>query len=655
MYRIERPPHILVVNTAPGLAELVHKALGEDVDIFNAADRDRALQAVRRARPDVIILGRMEEHDETVDFCQTLREGWISRHSSVLVVDTIASDDGTCPTSELLTLGIGEYNYLTGMSGSLLPDEFLLPRLREKITAILASRRNGLQDAIGPGKFCIIWEQIPGLGAFERRQEVVLENAAKAAAGDLVCAISVTDNPGGNPAIATEVLSAEIRRIGVEPLVHLALRDKNRNQCESTLYQLATMNINNVLVLSGDYPSNEGFTGQADPVFDLDSVNALKLIDEMNRGMEHEIMRRKTTLAPTSFFTGVAYSPFKRDEAEVMGQLYKLTKKLAAGADFVITQIGYDVRKLHELKLWLETSGRGTPVIVSDYVLPYGTARAMNANRVPGCVVTDKLLAQLEEESRQPDKGRQARLDRAAKLYAIVKGMGFAGVSLSGQQLPYEAVDYVVNKGDELTSRWRDYLPEFDYPQERGFYYFMPDKTAGLNAAVPAPRDGPPAHSPVYFLSKVVHRLVFEPKSPLFRPMAWLARRADRSRLLTRAFGKLEHLVKTALYECANCGDCALFDIAYLCPISQCPKNQRNAPCGGSFEGWCEVYPNERQCIWVRAYGRLKAGHREDEIGRTTVPPCNWDLWQTPSWLNYFNRRDHLSQRLLGKKDAPPE
>ena len=652
MYRIERPPNILVINETPDLAEFVGRAIGEEADVLPVADRETGLQAVRRTRPDIIVLGRMADRDATVGFCRTLREGWISRHSSVLLVDTGATDDTACPTSELLTLDIGEYNYLTGMSGSLLPEEFLLPRLRDKLTAILASRRNGLQDTIASGNFCVIWEQIPGLGAFEVRQEVVLENAARAAVGELVCAISVTDNPGGNPAIANEVLSAEIRKLGVEPLVHLALRDKNRNQCESTLYQLATMNINNVLVLSGDYPSNEGFTGQADPVFDLDSVNALRLIGEMNHGMEHEIMRQSTTLAPTHFYTGVAYSPFKRDEAEVMGQLAKLKKKITAGADFVITQIGYDVRKLHELKLWLEQNGHDIPVIVSDYVLPLFTARAMNANRVPGCVVTDKLLGQIEEESHATDKGRQARLERAARLYAIVKGMGFAGVSLSGQSLPYEAVEYVVGRGRELAPNWRDYLADFEYPQEGGFYFFMPDGS-GLNAPEPARRDERSSRSPVYLLSRAVHALVFEPKSPLFRPMRWFARRMDRSRLLSRAFGKVEHLVKTALYECANCGDCALYDIAYLCPISQCPKNQRNAPCGGSYQGWCEVYPDEKKCIWVRAYRRLKANHREGEIGETIVPPCNWDLWQTPSWLNYFNGRDHLSQRLLGKPDEP--
>jgi methylenetetrahydrofolate reductase (NADPH) len=94
-----------------------------------------------------------------------------------------------------------------------------------------------------------------------------------------------------------------------------------------------------------------------------------------------------------------------------------------------------------------------------------------------------------------------------------------------------------------------------------------------------------------------------------------------------------------------NCGDCALFDVGYLCPMSQCPKNQRNGPCGGSFEGWCEVYPGERKCVWVKAYQRLKAMKKESEIGENLVPPCNWELWETSSWLNFYLGRDHLATK----------
>jgi methylenetetrahydrofolate reductase (NADPH) len=118
------------------------------------------------------------------------------------------------------------------------------------------------------------------------------------------------------------------------------------------------------------------------------------------------------------------------------------------------------------------------------------------------------------------------------------------------------------------------------------------------------------------------------------------------------AFTLLEHIGKVLTNECMQCGDCSLPDVAYLCPMSQCPKGQRNGPCGGSFEGWCEVYPGERECIYVRAYQRLKHYGEEDTLRGYQVPPPDHRLRRTASWLNYFLGRDHTAKRLgIG----PPE
>jgi 5,10-methylenetetrahydrofolate reductase len=109
-------------------------------------------------------------------------------------------------------------------------------------------------------------------------------------------------------------------------------------------------------------------------------------------------------LAPRDFFVGVCVSPFKQLESELMAQYYKLKKKTEAGAKFIITQIGYDARKYHELLQWLRVNHFDVPVLVNVYVLPYSTAKLMNSNRIPGCVVTDKLVAELaEEEGHHPD------------------------------------------------------------------------------------------------------------------------------------------------------------------------------------------------------------------------------------------------------------
>jgi len=638
---------VLVISNNAELSEITRKAVEGSVEIDYAANETEGINKIREKRPDIIILGYLEPEGTVLKFYRELREGWISRHSSLLVVELNTSEDShRILSEENLEVGIGEYTFLAGATSPLLPTEYFLPRLKELISLKLKERENTLRSSIlDPGCFCLTWEQIPGLGAFEIRQEIVLENARKAARGGKVCAISIVDNPGGNPAIATDILCSEIRKSGIEPMVHLAFRDKNRNQVESLLYQLAALDINNLLILTGDYPSNIGFQGTSKPVFDLDAVNGLQLIGEMNRGMEVEILRRKTRLAPTDFFAGVAVSPFKQVEAEVMGQYYKLKKKIEAGADFAITQIGYDARKLQELQLWLKVQGYKLPVLTSIQVLSYPAARAMNENRIPGCVVTDKLLGKIAEEAKGQDKGKAARMNRAAKMYAISRGMGFKGACISGQGLTYENVDYIIDKGEELYGNWADLLTEFEYPQEKGFYYFEKDIGNGLNLEKLAPRQQKSSRPPIYYLSRALHVMIFEPKSLLFKPMRGLMRVIDSSSISRKFFHSFEFWMKAVLYGCKDCGDCALFDVAYLCPVSQCPKNQRNAPCGGSYEGWCEVYPNEKKCIWVKAYQRLKAQHREDSIGDNIVPPCDWGLWQSSSWINYFGGRDHVSKR----------
>jgi methylenetetrahydrofolate reductase (NADPH) len=632
---------ILVISQLPHLLDAVRASVAGTIAVEYADNAAEGLGKLREILPDLIVLGNLDSPEAVARLTRNLRDGWISHHAALLIIDYRAAED----TYRILN----EETIVSGAGGSFplsQPAALFLPKLREAIDQKLKSRESRLKKTmLDPGCFCLVWEQIPGPGAFEMRQEIVLDNARMAARSGAVHAISITDNPGGNPAIATDILCAEIRRIGIEPLVHIAFRDRSRNQAESLLFQLAALDINNVLILTGDYPSNLGFTGRSKPVFDLDSVNGLRLVAEMNRGLERDIMRKPIRLAPTDFYAGVAFSPFKQMEAEVMGQFFKMQKKVEAGADFAITQIGYDARKLHEFQVWLRTRGYKIPVLAGIYVLSYPVAKAMRENNIPGCVVTEKLLNRIAAESEAKDKGKQARLERAAKMYAIVKGMGYKGAYISGQGLAYDSLEYIVARGNDLAGRWMDFLPEFEFPQENGFYYFEKNPATGLNAETPAQKPQKPVQPLLFKLSRLIHSLVFEPGALLFKVVQKTMQFINSSPVLYRVLHFFERGSKTALYCCKDCGDCALFDTAYLCPVSQCPKDQRNAPCGGSYQGWCEVYPGEQQCIWVQAYLRLKALHREEEIGQFILPPCNWELWQTSSWVNYFLGRDHSSKR----------
>jgi len=144
----------------------------------------------------------------------------------------------------------------------------------------------------------------------------------------------------------------------------------------------------------------------------------------------------------------------------------------------------------------------------------------------------------------------------------------------------------------------------------------------------------------------MAHVTLFEEKSLVYKMMKPVAIWADDSPAAKGFMTFSEHMAKTVLFHCLNCGDCGLFDVGFVCPTSQCPKGQRNGACGGSYQGWCEVYPGKQKCVWVQAYDRLKNYGQEDSLGAYIVPPCDWELWQTSSWLNFYMGRDHTAKRL---------
>ena len=222
-----------------------------------------------------------------------------------------------------------------------------------------------LKNALLNGEFVITCEFVPGRG-----QEGASLDAAllfsKDVAGSLpkIHAVSLTDNPGGNTAMIPDALAPEILKTGMDVLIHFSCRDMNRNAMESRLMALARAGANNLLVISGDYPSG-GFEGNAASVFDLDSVQAVKYIKSLNAGLEVPGAKKGTTtkLAPTHFLVAAAVSPFKATEAELLPQFFKLEKKIAAGADFIIPQLGYDMRKFLEIKRYLRSRDLNVPVL----------------------------------------------------------------------------------------------------------------------------------------------------------------------------------------------------------------------------------------------------------------------------------------------------
>jgi len=495
-------------------------------------------------------------------------------------------------------------------------------------------------------EFIITCEFVPGRGSKGPAIDEIIKFGEKIISSGLpIHALSITDNPGGNPAISPDFIAEELKNIGMESLVHVSCAGINRNTIESRVSGLARKGLENVLVVTGDYPEG-GFRGKAKPVFDLDSVQALKYIKEMNAGIEipggkaGEINR----LPRTNFFLACAINPFGKDYAELAAQFIKLEKKIQAGADLIIPNLGYNIRKFAEIKKFLADRGISVPLFGNCYVLSRPVARIMNKGAIAGCVVTDELLRTIEEEASAPDKGKKARLERASQLTAFFRGMQFNGVHLGGFGLKFEDFEYIIKRSEELAGSWQEFVPNFRFGCERDGYFFPEDPAMESTTGKQTPlADRTAKKSSLHFaLSRITHKAVFTKDTPGFALGKAAYSFLEKHNTLSKTAYFFEQGIKKALYDCQECGDCALFSTGYLCPMSQCAKFQRNGPCGGSKNGMCEGDP-EKECIWLKAYTRLAPAKAVDSI-KGYIPPVNHCLSKTSSWGNYFLGKDHEGQ-----------
>ena len=248
-----------------------------------------------------------------------------------------------------------------------------------------------------------------------------------------------------------------------------------------------------------------------------------------------------------------------------------------------------------------------------------------------------------EEESRSPDKGRSAGLTRAAKLIAVLRGIGYSGVHIGGPNLRYEDIEWVIGRSAELSGDWPALASEFDYPQKDGYYLYEKQPSTGLNAGTFSPRPQAPAKTPGYASMRFLHRSAFAEGAPFHEALCSFFRSITATGF-EGPITELEYLLKFMSSRCRRCGDCTLAETAFLCPQSQCPKFLLNGQCGGSSEGWCEVFPGRLRCIFVRAYERLRSYGEESSLKGPYVPPRNWALDRTSSWANYFLGLDHRAQ-----------
>jgi 5,10-methylenetetrahydrofolate reductase len=203
------------------------------------------------------------------------------------------------------------------------------------------------------------------------------------------------------------------REPGIEPVVHYTCRDRNMPGMLSDLLGAAAAGVRNLLVLSGD-PPTQGPYPDATVVFDIDSIGLINVLNGLNQGLDPG---GASVGEPTRFVVGMSANPGALDlDREVDRFMYKVE----AGADFAVTQPVFDAATLTR---FLERTERW-PVPVLAGVWPLTSLRTAEflANEVPGVVVPNAVIERMRgAEERGGQEARAEGIRIARELVAAVR------------------------------------------------------------------------------------------------------------------------------------------------------------------------------------------------------------------------------------------
>lgn len=244
----------------------------------------------------------------------------------------------------------------------------------------------GFREALDSGKFLITAEIGPVKGT---EIDGLLKDAGLIKGK--VDAINVTDLQSSVMRLGSMAVCHLLRDLGIDPILQMTCRDRNRLALQSDLLSAWVLGIRNVLALTGDHPTL-GDHPQAMPVFDLDSVSLLRVISRLNEGFD---MVGNQLNGATDFFPGAVVNPGADTEAALEMQIIKMEKKIEAGARFFQTQGIFDLDLFKRFMKRIE--GFKTPVLGGVILLKSaGMARFMNKN-VAGVFVPEPLIKEMEE------------------------------------------------------------------------------------------------------------------------------------------------------------------------------------------------------------------------------------------------------------------
>ncbi len=357
-------------------------------------------------------------------------------------------------------------------------------------------------------------------------------------------------------------------------LICVSGRDRTVSELEKILGHAANEGFKNIIAVSGESVKGDTLKQVQSRLF-TESVHTLKSVHEKF----HQVL-----------FAGCAVNPYKYTPCTCFPQYFKLIKKINLGASFIVTQFGWDMLKLQELRWSLFRRSLHVPSIARFLVLTPDKAEEICSGKLPGVHISPDFQAMLRRETMHSMAQFEAAQWRRIQIHAAgARFLGYSGIQIAGLERP-DQINIMLNRIKEALNEfagfeeWRtaylEYYARLDMaPYPYRFYEFEDLFSKAHPSEMPrmANAEIPPLEDGEKFRLNLAHKLLAN---------------ADRLPASER------YLTKKLLVSCRGCPVCRLPFTAFVCPET-CPKGMANGPCGASkANGECEH--TSRECIYSR-------------------------------------------------------
>jgi methylenetetrahydrofolate reductase (NADPH) len=290
---------------------------------------------------------------------------------------------------------------------------------------------NPFRDSLRSGHFTVTAELTPPRGASLDALTVAVNDLRPA-----VTAINLTDGAGARVRMSSAAAAIHVKQSGIEPILQVTCRDRNRIALQSDLLGTAAFGVRNVLVLTGD-SVEAGDDADAKPVFDLDSRQLISALRKMS--IEAKTLSGSELASAPDFFLGAADAPIDISNDWMPDSL---RAKRDAGAHFVQTQYCFDMNLLERYMVRLGDDGLTKDMYFLIGLGPLRSAQGARWMRdnLPGTVMPDGIIRRMEA-ARDP---RAEGIAICAELLQQARDIdGVAGAHLMAPGLHQEIAETV--------------------------------------------------------------------------------------------------------------------------------------------------------------------------------------------------------------------